>query len=70
MHIQDCLSTGGIAARLGETPAKIRHIVNYRQIADCGRLGGVRLFSPAAVVQIEAELKAMRPRKRRTTVPA
>ena len=70
MHIQDCLSSGGIAKRLGAPAAKVRHVINYREIADCGRLGGVRLFSPAAVVQIEAELKAMRPRKRRTPVTA
>ena len=68
MHIENCLSTEGIAKRLNETPAKVRHVINYRQIPDVGRLGGVRCFAPKAVEEVRAALAAMQPRRRRKPV--
>ena len=54
------LTVGVIAQRLGVPVHRIEYIIRARSVAPAGRAGGARVFSEAAVSEIESVVAARR----------
>ncbi len=61
------VTSSHIAAALGESVIRVRHILGTRDITPVARAGMVRMYSPDTIDRVREELAAMR--KYRRNVP-
>ena len=58
-HLTGLLTVGGIAAKAGVPVHSVVYVINSRGIQPVGRVGQTRVFDPAAVGRVVAELARM-----------
>ncbi len=68
MDVSTLLTVGQLARHLGEPVHRVHHVVRTRpHIQPIGRAGILRLFGPAALDQVKAELAQIDAKRLRST---